>query len=340
MKKLLFFLMLPLLCSVVVSSCSSRIPSTKKEIMDQFVAGKLDPSYVPAAFFIHFGNDEKVGDAAVQAHLRHFNNSGMDIMKVQFEQSVPRIRELDLQQTWDSIRPLPEDFYRPTLEIIQKLQEAVGEDTYVLPTLYSPYQVARQSLTETGIVQAAVERPEDLKRVLNYYADALLWLVKECKAIGIQGFYMCTQGGEAKFEAIPGWFDGIIRPNDMKVMKECVKGTKVNILHICDWEGAYNDLTRYADYPGQIVNTPIYIAGKYFSVADAVKLFGRPVLGGLDRHKEIVHSSPEELSATVDSVILASPAGKLMLGAECTVGGASAENIRTAVQAAHTRHKR
>jgi hypothetical protein len=43
MKKLLSFLLLPLMFSVVVSSCSNRIPSTKKEIMDQFVAGKLYP---------------------------------------------------------------------------------------------------------------------------------------------------------------------------------------------------------------------------------------------------------------------------------------------------------
>ncbi len=308
--------------------------------MDSFVAGTLDPSYVPAAFFIHFGSDEKSGEAAVQAHLRHFESSGMDILKVQFEQNLPRIPDLDKQQTWDGIGPLSEDFYRPTLDIIRRLQEEAGGDTYVLPTLYSPYQVARQSLGEEAIVNAARERPEDLKRVLNYYADALVWLARECKAIGIEGFYMCTQGGEARFEDIPDWFEGIIRPTDMKVMGECMKDTKVNILHICDWEGPYNDLTRYRDYPGQIVNTPIYIDGKPFSVEDGVKLFSRPVLGGLDRHKEIVHSSAEELSSTVKAVIEAAPSGKIMLGAECTVGGASAENIRTAVQTAHMGSKR
>ena len=109
--------------------------------MDAFVAGTLDPSYAPAAFFIHFDADQKVGDAAVQAHLNYFHESGMDILKVQFEQGVPRIPAGEE----DAFEPIPEDFYRPTLEIITSLQEAEGKDVYVFPTLYSSYQIARAS---------------------------------------------------------------------------------------------------------------------------------------------------------------------------------------------------
>lgn len=305
--------------------------------MDQFLAGTLDPSYVPAAFFIHFPGDKKEGDAAAQVHLEHLLKSNMDILKVQFEQRMPRIAHLDRQETWDSIAPLPEDFYRPTLEIIRKIQETAGQDVYVLSTIYSPYQVARQSLTEPQVAIAAKERPEDLKRVLDYYADALIWLVKECKAIGIEGFYTCTQGGEMKFYDIPGWFDEIIKPNDLKVMNECNKGTKMNILHICDWEGPYDDLTRYVDYPGQIINTPNHLNGVPFTIEDGVKLFGRPVMGGLDRHKEIVKGSEEEVVAAVNEALNHAPKGKTMLGAECTVGGASYANIRAAVSTAHHR---
>ena len=69
----------------------------------------------------------------------------MDILKVQFEQSVPRISDLN------SFEPIPEDFYRPTLEIITKLQEEEGTDVYVLPTLYSAYQISHASLGEQKI---------------------------------------------------------------------------------------------------------------------------------------------------------------------------------------------
>lgn len=44
----------------LLASCGgSSVPSGKKEIMDRFVAGTLDPSYAPAAFFIHFAPDQK-----------------------------------------------------------------------------------------------------------------------------------------------------------------------------------------------------------------------------------------------------------------------------------------
>ena len=317
--------------AVLSVSCVPRIPDTKKGIMDAFVAGTLDPSYAPAAFFIHFGSDQKVGDPAVQAHLNYFHESGMDILKVQFEQTVPRIREFE-EGKFDFI---PEDFYQPTLEIITKLQEAEGKDVYVLPTIYSPYQVAHHSLGERRIKEAAVEQPELLEAVFDSYRDALIWLIKECKKAGILGFYMCTQGGEMTFYDIPGFFDTFVKPYDLAVMGECTRDTKMNILHICNWEGPYDDLTRYKDYPAQIVNTPTDLDGKPFSLVDGIDLFGRPVLGGFDRKGEFNTMSAEEVAAATRAILGAAPAGRVMIGADCTVGSAPLANIQAAVAAAH-----
>ena len=319
------------MAAVLLVCCGRQIPETKKGIMDAFVAGTLDPSYAPAAFFIHFGRDEKVGDAAVQAHLKYFRESGMDILKVQFEQMVPRIREMEEGK----IEFIPKDYYKPTLEIIAALQEAEGKDAYVIPTVYSTFQVANQSLGERRIRAAAVEQPELLKAVLDSYRDALIWLIEECKKVGIEGFYMCTQGGEMKFYDIPGFFDEFVRPYDLAVMGACARDTKMNILHICNWEGAYDDLTRYKDYPGQIVNTPMELNGEPFSLQDGIELFGRPVLGGFDRKGEFNTLSDAEVAAEVHATLEGNPAGRVMIGADCTVGSAPLANIQAAVAAAH-----
>ena len=334
MKKLILFLTVVL---VLVGSCCQNegIPANKKEIMDRFLAGTLDESYVPSAFFSHFSARE--GDAAVQAHLQFFLQTNADVLKVQFEQRAPRVENLNVDAGWENIEMLPEDFYRPTLEIIRQLQAVVGKDVYVLPTIYNPHQVARQSLTEKYIVEAATNRPETLKKVLDNYKEALLWLVRECKAIGIEGFYMTTQGGEKKFYDIPGDFYGtFIKPYDMEIMGECCKDTKCNILHICDWEGTHDDLTRFKDYPAQIINTPFDLDGTYFSLQDGVELFGRPVLGGLDRKGEINRLEGQELYEFVDKVLDEAPKTKTMLGAECTVS-VGPEKINTAISAAHNR---
>lgn len=206
---------------------------------------------------------------------------------------------------------------------------------YILPTVYSPYQVALQSLGYKHIAKAAVERPEDLKRVLGYYATSLEWFVNACKEIGIEGFYMTTQGGEMKYYTIPGFFENQIKPFDLQVMNLCQKESKLTILHICDWEGTYDDLTRYVDYPGDIVNTPLVLNGTPFTLNDGLELFNRPVLGGLDRQKEIIKGSTDEVKAVVKKAISDVCKGKIMIGAECTVSSAPIENIHTAVHAAH-----
>ena len=317
------------IATFTLMSCSGSIPSSKKEIMDRFVAGKLPAKYAPAAFFVHFANDQKVGEAAVQAHLDYFHEVNPDILKVQFEQFAPRIRELEVRDDW-----MPEDYYRPTVEIIKRLQEEAGADTYVLPTVYSTFQVTTQSLGRR-IPQAAVEQPKALKSVLECYTKALIWFVKECKALGIEGFYMPTQGGETKFYEIPGFFETFIRPYDLAVMNECCKDTRMNILHICDWEGTYDDLAKFADYPGQIVNTPMTVDGKPFSLADGVKLFGRPVLGGFNRQTEILSAPAETIAEMTRKILDEGPAGKIMIGADCTVSSAPHENLQAAVSTAH-----
>ena len=333
--KLKTFVLAAAVCAALLPSCTaskSTVPLNKKEVMDRFVAGTLDPSYAPAAFFAHFSGP-KTGDPAVQAHLQFYLQTNQDILKVQFEQSAPRIQELEDGRTdW-----MPEDFYRPTLEIITRILEIAGRDVYVLPTIYNPFQVARQSLGERRIVEAARNQPEALKSVLDSYKKALLWLIRECKVAGVEGFYTATQGGEKKFYDIPGgFFETFIKPYDLEIMGECNKDTKLTILHICDWEGPFDDLTRYADYPGTIVNTPNSRDGTTpFSLEDGYKLFKRPVLGGFDRKKEINTASDAEVAAMAQKIFDEGPKGRVMLGADYTVSSAPLQNIHAAVEVAH-----
>ena len=78
-----------------VSSCTSNngseIPANKKELMDAFVAGTLDESYVPGAFFVHFDANSKVGEGAVRSHINYLLQTNADVLKVQFEQAPMRL---------------------------------------------------------------------------------------------------------------------------------------------------------------------------------------------------------------------------------------------------------
>lgn len=312
----------------------AQVSISKRQVMERFLEGKLDHSYTPVAFFMHFDKSAKVGNAAVNSHINYFVSTGMDFVKVQFEQGYGRKR-IEKPDDWSQIHPFDVSFFQPTLDIIRGIYEVTAHDAMIIPTVYSPFQMLIQCVGAKTVVKYAQEEPERIIKALDIFSDAILLYVEACKEIGVDGFYTPTQGGEMKFYEVPGFFETFVKPYDLKVMMACNKDTKLNILHICDYEGTYDDLSRFADYPGQIVNTPIHLNGKAFSLEDGYKLFGRTVMGGLYRKGIISNGSPDEVKREVEKVKKDFPY-PFILGAECTIAPTTPiQNIRSAIKAAH-----
>ena len=334
MKKTIFLMLL--LC-LFTQSCKEAEKqesplTTRREIMQDFLAGKTFDNYVPAVFFMHF--PAGVGRDAVYYHVRHLNRTGGDLLKIQFEQHQPNFRP-ETVEDWQRIQPLPRDFYAPTVEVVREVFDIVGQETMVLPTVYSAFQTLRMQIGNPAVIRWAKEKPDEVLRALKIYNDGLLNFVRDCKALGVDGFFMPTQGGENTYHEIPGFFETFVRPFDLELMTECTEGTHCNILHICDWEGPYDDLAAFTSYPGEIVNTPNVVGGQPFTPQDASKLFGRIVLGGLERKGVINKGTPEEVTEEVQRLLQECPK-HYMLGAECTIDNrTSIENIRAAIRTAH-----
>ena len=312
--------------------------TTRREIMQKILDGKVYDNYVPTVFFMHFPSGR--GRDAVYYHVRHLNRSGVDAVKIQFEQHQPNIR-MNTREDWAKIKPLPRDFYNPTLEVVKDVNDIVGQETMVIPTVYSAFQTLRMQIGIPSVIRWAKEAPDEVLRALRIYNDALLNFVRDCKKLGIDGFFMPTQGGENIYKEVPGFFEKFIRPFDLELMAECTKDTHCNILHICDWEGPYDDLSAFREYPGEIVNIPNKMGGKPFTPKDGAKLFGdsRIILGGLDRRGVIAKGTPDEVATEVRRLLADRPA-RYMLGAECTVDNrTNIENLRTAVRLAHGKQK-
>lgn len=305
---------------------------SRRDIMKQVLEGKTFENYVPAVFFMHF--PARVGRDAIYYHVRHLNRTGCDLLKIQFEQHQPNIK-IETVSDWQKIQPLPRDFYAPTLEVVKEVFDIVGEEAMVLPTVYSAFQTLRMQIGIPAVIKWAKESPDEMLRALRIYNEALLNFVRDCKALGIDGFFMPTQGGENIYNEVPNFFERFVSPFDMELMKECTTGTHCNILHICDWEGPYDSLDRFLNYPGEIVNTPNVVAGKAYTSQDAAKQFNRIILGGLERKGVINKGTPEEVTAEVEKLLQSRPE-HYILGAECTIDNkTNIENIRAAIRVAH-----
>jgi uroporphyrinogen decarboxylase len=146
---------------------------------------------------------------------------------------------------------------------------------------------------------------------------------------------MSTQGGEAGRFGEPSVFSTYIKPSDLLVMNEIQRTFPFNILHVCDYHAPYDDLAPYRDYPGHIVNCGTRLRSGSLAPKQIASLFGRPYMGGMDRHGILVTGTREQIRAEARSVCSEAPA-LFALGADCTVpSDIPWDNLKAAIDAAH-----
>lgn len=222
------------------------------------------PRYVPAGFFMHFGVR---GDAAVKAHLDYFRGTGMDFVKIQFdEQTLPSNDQINPPQDWSKIPVLSEEWFEPSLYLLKSLIKEAKSEALIIQTLYSPYQMAKQAVPWKVLVEHVTQDAESVCRGMENITLSLLHFVQAASRLGVDGFYTCTQGGETNRIADRALFNRTTKSYDMFLYKEVAQLVRYNIMHICDYDGPYEDFAlRFQDYPGRVVNVPLLADGKPLS---------------------------------------------------------------------------
>ena len=303
------------------------------------VLGLLDPARRPttvsAAFFLHFDPSCHFGRAAVEKHLEFFRTTGMDLVKIQYEIDFPRLPGIERPSDWRGMPVRGEELFGPQLEVVEGIVRAAAAEAVVVVTLYSPFMCACQAVGEETALRHIREDPDAVAAGMEIVTRSLMTFVRGCIGLGVDGFYHSTQGGESRRLADRALFDRVVRPFDLTVMGEAERACRFNILHVCDYAGEYDDLARFADYPGHVVSCPLTVGGRPLPLAEAQRMFDRPVMGGLDRLGVIANGSAGAISAEVERVLEQAPE-RFILGADCTVPADTPwENLRTAIQTAH-----
>ena len=292
-------------------------------------------TYIPAAFFLHFDPSCHFGQAAVDRHLEFVRATGMDFVKIQYERGFPRLPAVRTAGDWTAMPRYDEAFFAPQLEAVEGIVKAVKGEALVVVTLYSPFMCAAHAVGEDNVLRHLREDPGPVLAGMEIVAASLMTFVRACIRLGVDGFYHSTQGGERGRLADRALFDTFVRPFDLLVMREAERACPFNILHICDYVGEYDDLSRFCDYPGHVVSCPLSVGGRPLPLTEAYRLFGRPVMGGLDRRGVIATGSAAAIRAAAEAALRQAP-DRFILGADCTVpAGTPWANLRTAIAAAH-----
>jgi uroporphyrinogen decarboxylase len=308
---------------------------SKRETMLGILEKSPRQDYIPAAFFIHFDRSCHFGQPAVKKHLEYFRFTNMDFLKIQYERTFPPIEFIRKPEDWKKMPLYKLDFYEPELEAVKGLVKAAKKEALVLVTLYSPFMCAGHTTSLPLLTAHLHEDPDQVKIGLETITNSLMLFVKECVRLGVDGFYASTQGGEAGRLKDPRLFKEYIKPFDLVLMNEINRSCIYNILHICDYNGPYADLTSYLDYPGHVVNCNPQLLSVKMTWKEIAQMFKRPCMGGLDRHGIIVSGSEEAIMKAVGQA-LNEACFPFILGADCTLpNDIRWKNIKTAIAAAH-----
>jgi len=310
----------------------------KRDALLGLVNGTTPPDYIPAAFFMHFDRAYHQGEAAIDKHLEFFRYTGMDFVKIQYEQTLPPSPAIHRPVDWAQAPLYPEKFFEAPIHVAEGLVKAAKNEALVIMTLYSPFMWAARLRGDVELANHLKENPEAVAKGLEIMTENVLTLIRGCKRVGIDGFYASSQGGETS--RFPGTdiFEKYIKPTDLAVWDE-IQSCTFNILHICDYKGRYEDLTPFVDYPGHVVNSSLRLSVQTLTAEEVSRKFGRPFMGGMDRQGVIATGSLEEIRQAVEGVLADTPE-RFILAADCTVPSETSwEHLKTAIETAHRRRK-
>jgi len=306
----------------------------KRDVLLGRIRNESPSDFIPAAFFMHFDRTCHQGRPAIEKHLEFFRYTGMDFVKIQYEQAVPSSPPLRKPEDWAHAPLCSEEFFETTVRVVEGLVKAAKDEALVIMTLYSPFMWAKRFAGDVALADHLRQNPEAVQKGLEIMTENVLNLVRACKRAGIDGFYASSQGGEAFRFKDTDIFEKYIKPIDLTVWDQ-IRSCTCNILHICDYEGGYDDLAPFLDYPGDVVNCSLKLGEQTLSPKTVSRMFGRPFMGGMERKGVIATGTPEEIHRTAESILAEAPEG-FILGADCTVPSDTPwDHLKIAIDTAH-----
>ena len=311
---------------------------------------------VPVGFWHHFTNEDEwlvgFGNQAIieknlAGHQAFLAEVEPDFIKLMsdgyFAYPNERLKKVQSIKDLADIEPLGADhpWISEQVELVQKIRAGFTEDLVAIYNIFAPvtyfkWLVGKVAGGDDIIADFLAEDAVLTKRVLGVIAQDIAALTERIiKEAGADGIYLSVQSiQDARVSAED--YKAFIAPSELAVLEAANAADGVNILHICGYEGARNDIHLFTDYPAQVINWAVGPEG--ISLAEGRKLFGgRTVLGGFENGKDGLLYTGSQAAIQDETKRLIAGAGKeaLIIGADCTIpSDIEAERIQWVRQAA------
>lgn len=214
------------------------------------------------------------------------------------------------------------------VDAVRLVRAAIGPDTPLVQTIFSPLTMAVKVAGVVETVAEAAERHEAaLHTALSKMAEDVIAFGRACLDAGADGFFFATQLA-ARGAAPDGLYRRLGVPHDLHVLQALRGGAQCMILHLHGLEPMF----ELADeYPVDAVNW--HDRDTSPSLADARRLTTRALVAGIARTGVIAHGSPEDAAAEVRDAVRQTD-GRVIVAPGCVIPyQAPSENLLAARRA-------
>lgn len=312
---------------------SNHITAGKQFVFDAF--DNKETSRVPVGFWFHFA-PENLFDSRpeiirrnVEGHRRYFESFHPDFIKLMsdgyFRYPNPTLAEINSAEDLEQARSgLVNDWIDAQVALVKELTGIFGSETATFYNIFAPATVLQFALAEAGssltLASLIREHPKKLAKVLNVIKkDLALLAVRVITEGGADGIYLSTKNVQDP-SVTTEEYHSVITPSEQGVLNAANAVSDYNIIHICGYEGARNDLSVYKDYDVKVINWAVVVEG--VPLKEGKELFGgRAVIGGFDNTTNgiLYRGSREEITAETNRLLDGAGTRGVILGADCTV---------------------
>jgi len=323
---------------------------TKRERVMAALGGK-PVDRVPLAFWLHNFAAENTAEGLAAETLRLARTFDWDYLKPQSraqcfaemwglryqpsgEQAVPYTVTHSPVADADGLRRLaPADprtgALGEQLQALRAIRQAVGADTPIIWTVFSPLMILPM-LLRGGREQALAlirSEPAAVERAFEAMTETLAAYARECVAAGADGLFYATNMATRDLISAAEC-RRFQRPHDLRVLA-AVASAPFNLLHVCG-TGVHFD--EFVHYPVTAVSWATVPGNP--TLADAHRRTGRAVVGGLPAKPGIASMTAEALAERAHAAIREMDGRWLLLGPDCSINPETPEPLMHAVGAA------
>ncbi|MDQ4045579.1 MAG: uroporphyrinogen decarboxylase [Chloroflexota bacterium] len=290
---------------------------TKTERVMAAVRGE-EGDRIPVCFWHHFtphGSGRKMAEATLEFFEATFD---LDILKIMPDLPYPfprkSVRDPD---DWMLVEPIDVErsrFFHQRAVSIQALRDAVGYETPIVMTVFSPLCEAMH-FTEPreAFLEHARNNPAIVHEALSTIAENLRAHIQDCIDSGADGVFFALQGCTRQYMSTDEYKE-FGRPYDL-IALQGARDSWLNILHVHGDRDLMFD--EVLDYPVQVLSWSDRLAG--LSLREARAKTSKCLMGGWHEFGALSNGPEADIRAEAEDAIRQTGGRKFILANGCSV---------------------